>query len=196
MLHDTPGGTPPPPAARPTLDLLDALAPDDEDVRELAAEAGFDEPAWEVRREADRTAAAWIALHLRPDDPPADRAAALDGLEEEAVAAALPLCRAAHERFRLLRVARDGHRALLAAGPATPRAALEAATARLAAAHRAAAEASVEAALAACRAHGVARAVRFARRGEPWIDPEVEAEADEIFGRRSPPTPLTPRGPP
>lgn len=194
MLHDTtPGGTPPPPAARPSLALLDALAPDDEDVRELAAEAGFDEPAWEVRREADRETAAWIALHLRPEDPPARRAAALDRLLEAAIAAALPLCRTAHERFRLLRHARAERDALLAARG--PRAA-EAATARLATAHRAAAEAGVEAALRVCRAHGASRAIRFARRGEPWIDPEVEAEADEIFGRRPPPTPPTPRRPP
>lgn len=179
MLHDTPGGIPPPPAAKPTLELLDALAPDDEEVRELAAGAGFEEPAWEVRHDADREAAAWIALHVPPGGPA--RRATLARLLEAAIAAALPACREAQERFRLLRIARDEHRTLLATR--APAAAVAAARARLAEAYHAAAVAGIEAALAVRRVHGAERAIRFARRGEPWIDPEIEREADELFGR-------------
>jgi len=152
--------------ARPSLDLLRALAPDLREVLPLVGESDSEAPPHELRHEADRAMAERIR-HQVPSEPNAERAAALDSLLRPLLVDAIE----ASGR------AQDASAAARAEGGFWM-APIEARAASLA---DAAARSLVEAYVASERAEGAARAVRFARAGAAWQPFELRAEAEALF---------------
>ena len=160
--------------ARPTLELMRALAPDLRSVDMVAGAYGLELPDADFRDRVDAEAAEHIMNSIDPRPGP-ERTAQLRALLEPVVAAAVDAARASRRAWG---VVGEGRRRLAGAraegGDWT--AALEA---RLQAQELQAAELTMEAHLRAEEAEGVARAVSLARSGEPWSPrgPHADMEA-------------------
>ncbi len=155
-----PGGQ----AECPSMDRVCAVEPEMQEVLSAADSLGLDMPAADLRERMDEETARHIAEQVLPLSP-AERRTALDGLLALVVAAALQACgdavlasgRYAGALLNVERARREGGHWM---DPMEERAevlALEAGS-RLVAAHQRCQE-----------AHGVARAVMLARRGEAWM---------------------------
>lgn len=162
--------------ARPSLDLLRALAPDLREVLPLVDE--FDSAALphELRHEAERAMADRIR-HQVPSEPGAARAAALDTLLHPFLVNAIEASGRAQDAAAAARAARQRADAARTAGGFW----MAPIEARAASLGDAAARSLVEAYVESERAEGAARAVRFARAGEAWQPFELRAEAAALF---------------
>jgi len=161
---------------RPTLDLLRDIAPDARQVLNLADSFGFEPPAHDLRDGADAETAAFIALQV-PSGGPA-RMTALQELEKPVIRRAIDACREAQDAICRARIAAD---AVTAAEGGSgqlwlddPRQIAEAAAEQMAVL-------VLQAHARAEEAEGVARAVAFARRGDPWFPRDHAAETDELI---------------
>lgn len=150
-------------AARPWMERVCDVEPDVREVLFVADSLGLGMPAADLRDRVDEETARHIAEQVLPLAP-AERRLALDGLLAPVAAAALRACaEAARAAGRCAGALREVEQARQEGGhwmdPLEERAAalaLEAGTLLVAAHQR-------------CReAHGVARAVGLARRGETW----------------------------
>ena len=161
--------------ARPTLDLLRAIAPDVRELLSVAETFGLDVPEPDLRDRADAATAEDILNHLAGTGGTSQ--GSLDALLDPVVARAVAACRAAHD---VAADAADAQRILLVqtAGHEW----MEKLQERAEALTLKTAELLIEAHARVEEAEGVARAVGMARRGETWTprDPRVEAEA--LFG--------------
>lgn len=161
---------------RPTLDLLRDIAPDARQVLNLADSFGFEPPAHDLRDGADAETAAFIALQV-PSGGPA-RMTALQELEKPVLRRAIDACREAQDAIFRARIAADAVAAAKNGGDQlwrdNPRQIADVAAEQMAVfvlqAHARAEE-----------AEGVARAVAFARRGDPWLPRDQAAETDELI---------------
>jgi len=161
---------------RPTLDLLRDIAPDARQVLNLADSFGFEPPAHDLRDGADAETAAFIALQV-PSGGPA-RMTALQELEKPVLRRAIDACREAQDAIFRARIAADAVAAAKNGGDQlwrdNPRQIADVAAEQMAVfvlqAHAQAEE-----------PEGVARAVAFARRGDPWFPRDHAAETDELI---------------
>ena len=166
---------------RPTLELLREIAPDVREVSLVADTFGLEEPPHALRHEVDARTAEYIAGQV-PPEPGEARRAVLDGLLAPLVAAAVEACRASHDASLAAAAMRERQQAAEAVGsfwvePLRER--TDALTLR-------AAELLLEAHARCQEAEGAARAVGFARRGEPWRphDPREVGEWLIAAGKR------------
>ena len=166
---------------RPTLDLLREIAPDVREVSLVAETFGLEQPRHDLRHQVDARTAEYIADQV-PDEPGEARRALLDGLLAPLVAAAVEACRASHDASLAAASMRERQQAAEAVGSfwvASLRERTDALTLR-------AAELLLEAHARCQEAEGAARAVGFARRGEPWRphDPREVGEWLIAAGKR------------
>jgi len=167
------------PRRPPVLVSLEALYDLRPDVREvhLGAEAyGLHLPAWDVRDEANRAMAEYIVNHVRPE-PGLARRRELDMLLLPFLKRAIEACRQARnsgivasEAFRRLELAKQG-RGLVEAGVED----------RAYEQGEEAAGLFVAAHVTSEEALGIARAVDFAKRGEPWEPFDLRKEGALLF---------------
>lgn len=167
--------------ARPTLDLMREIAPDSREVSLWAEGFGLEEPPHDLRRRVDARTAKYIADQV-PPEPGEARRAALEALLAPLVEEAVRACRDAHDAA--LANAEAQRRRLEAATAGRPWA--EHLRGRADEAARRAAELLIEAHARCEEAEGAARAVDFARRGEPWRphDPREVGEWLIAAGKR------------
>ena len=163
--------------AKPSIDLIYEIEPDVRDVMLIAEAFGFEQPDLDARDDADRAMAERIAGMVLPEDPPERRKILNELLKpfiEGAVAACAQARRAAarsDETGQKLAAARmEGGYWLAPLEEAADGAAVEMARTR------------IEAYEAAGRAHGAARAIGLAGRGEPWRPFNAHEEAEALFG--------------
>jgi hypothetical protein len=162
--------------ARPTLDLLRAIAPDMREVLSMAETFDLDVPVPDQRGRVDADTAEYILNHFA--DASGTWQGALDEVLDPVVTRAVAACHAAYDvsvdaaaaRQVLLDAQMAGH---VWIAPLRQRA--EALTRKTAAL-------LIEAHARAEEAEGVARAVGLARRGEPWTPRDPMAEAEALFG--------------
>jgi len=165
---------------RPSLEVLREIAPDVREVLAIAEAFGLEAPVHDLRGQVDVETAAHIAAHIPLSDPPAVREAGLAAMIEPLVAAAIDACREAHDLSAEAAEAQQAFRLAERSGgywlePLRDRAETltERAVTLLVAAH-----ARVE------ETEGVARAVDFARHGEPWAPRDHDAETDALLAYR------------
>ena len=159
--------------AKPSIDLLSDIAPDSREADLIAEAFGFDGPDPEARSEADQAMAETIATTDLPTDPNARRAA-LNAMLKPIVERAIAAC--AEARQAALRSDEAGAKlanALMEGGywvapleAAVDHWAVESARLQLAA-HE-----------AAQAAHGAARAIEMAKRGEAWRPANLDEDLE------------------
>ncbi len=148
--------------ARPTLELLRELAPNGEEVLAIVATFGLPDPPADARARADADTAREI---IGDGVASAGSMGVLDRLVEATIARAIVLCWSARDASAAVAEARRQ----LAQAQKTGVGWLERRRSRVAILRTRAAGLVIEAHIAAEQAEGVARAVGFARRGEPWV---------------------------
>lgn len=160
----------------PSMELVFAIAPDSREVARVGEAFHLELPPHDLHRRADAETAAHIAETV-PALMPSERRAALDALLRPVAAGAVEACRhadragrqAAEAQERLLRAQAQGSSWL---------APLEEQADAL---FRQAAELLVLAHHRCQEARGVARAVGFARRGEPWVPFDLHAGTEALL---------------
>lgn len=162
--------------ARPTLDLMRALAPDVRILDTLAEAHGLDLPDLGFRDRVDAEAAEHILNNIEPL-PGANRTAQLRALVETVVVAAVDAARASRRAW----VAVDERRRRLAEGRRDGGVRIAALEARLQVQEVQAAEATIEAHLRVEEAEGIARAAQLALDGVTWTPRDVRADMDALL---------------
>ena len=165
--------------ARPTIELLRDIRPD---LRVLLANAdsfGFEPPSSMLQADADRETAAYIETETPRGARPS--AAFLGSLVQQVVARAVT---AAREAIAARAAATAAQQRAIVATEAGASAA-EWLQDRAATAMVRAAELGLMAHGAAEQAEGVARAVQFARQGQPWMARSAAADDDELIAMGS-----------
>jgi hypothetical protein len=165
--------------AKPSIELLIDVAPDSHGTELIAAVFGFDLPDPEGRSKADRAMAERIATGDLPADPKARRAA-LNAMLKPIVERAVAACAEWHQAAlrseeageKLARAQVEGGYWLEPLEDAANNCVLESARLRLAA-HE-----------AAQAAHGAARAIEMAKRGEAWRAANVDEDVDFIIAAK------------
>jgi hypothetical protein len=160
---------------RPTLDLLREIAPDVRQVLNLAEVFGIDPPVTDLRERTDAATAEHIANHVPADLPARDDV--LRGMQAEVVTSAVAAVRAARDAWSAEGVAQQS------VLDAQNGASFQLWPLKMRADHLAeqAAVLTLEARALSEQAEGVARAVGFALRDEPWTPRNVAAEAMTLF---------------
>lgn len=168
--------------ARPSLEVMRELAPDVREVLAIAEAFGMDTPAHDLRARVDEETAEHIAVHLASNDPPYVRTAFLDKLLDPLVAGTIEACREVRASWIEATRARDALHEAPSAGENWSGIAGQRADTLVgrAAAFLIIAHARVE------ETEGVVRAVGFARRGEPWVTRDHDAETDALLAYRWP----------
>jgi len=168
--------------ARPSLELMRELAPDVREIMAIAEAFGIETPAHDLRARVDEETAAHIAAHLVPSDPPWVRVSFLNQLLDSVVAGTIAACREAQTVWAEVTQVRDALQGAYETGVNRPGPEREQADALI----ERAATLLIEAHGRVEEAEGVARAVDFARRGEPWVPRDHEAETDALLAYRRP----------
>ena len=162
--------------AKPSLGLLYEIAPDVREVGLVAEAFGMEEPAAEIRDDADRQMSYAIKSRQWPQLA-AERDAALDALLKPLVERAIGACREAEKAARrsddaaekLVNAQTEGGYWLDPLEQASTLRATEAAALVL------------EAYVAFQQTSGAARAIRLAKSGEEWRPFDLETEAEQLF---------------
>jgi hypothetical protein len=162
--------------ARPTLDLLRAIAPDVREVLQVAESFAIDLPGPELRHDADERTAGHILNHVRPEPGP-ERRAMLQALLAPLVARAVEACRRAHDAS----VAATRATQLLITAQGEGGYWLLPLEEQATALCNEAAQLLVVAHVEAEAAEGAARAIGMAMRGEPWAPFSLRVEAEALF---------------
>ncbi|CAH2605940.1 conserved protein of unknown function (plasmid) [Rhodovastum atsumiense] len=162
--------------ARPSLELLHDLAPDSRRIDIIAEAFGLDKPPDGLRDQADRRTAELIQARV-PSGPDEARRAALDALLRPVLETAVAACRNAFKADQEAQQMQMQAAQALVAGSFSA----SGLQARADALTETAAELTLLAHQHAEEAFGVARAVDYARRGEPWVPLDVHAEAEALF---------------
>lgn len=162
--------------ARPTLDLLREIAPDVRQVLNLADAFGMEPPSHGLRDSTDAETASHVALHVPATGP--RRAAMLRDVEEPVIRRAVDACRAVQAAGRAAKAARA---TLLAAEASQASYDLDGLRQDADAAEEHAVVLLLQAHARAEEAHGVARAVGCARRGETWTPCDADADTDALI---------------
>jgi hypothetical protein len=161
---------------RPSIMLLHEIEPDVREVLNLAEAFQFAGPDLDLEHATDRETAAYIAEQILPAEPH-ELKVKLDALLQPVVEQAVEACRAAHAASKsAVQAQQKRHEATVGSGfwlgPLEARAtSLTEHAVRL-----------LIAAYDACQqAHGVSRAVWYARRGEPWRPFDATEEAERFL---------------
>ena len=161
---------------RPSIMLLHEIEPDVRELMNLAAAFQFTEPNLGVERAADQEAAAYIAEQILPAEPH-ELKLQLDALLQPVVDEAVEACRTAHAASKSAAAA---HEKLYGATVGTGYC-LGPLEARAASLTQHAVRLLIEAYNCCQRAHGVSRAVWYARRGEAWRPFDATEEAERFL---------------
>jgi hypothetical protein len=151
---------------RPSMTLLRELRPDPRVVLMQAEASGFELPPHDLRERTDLATAEYIGGDARIAGQ------FLDDLLQPVMARAVEAARRAGDAASAARVAQEAADASHASGYLKERAfEIGAQCVRL----------QLEAHILSEEAEGVARAVQYARRGEPWVPRDQEAEMDILL---------------
>lgn len=164
--------------ARPTLDLLYEIAPDDRVVGNVANAFSLDMAPPDYRDLADADAAEYIARQLPVAGPV--RESMLGELLAPVVAEAVAACRAAYDAASVADDAEQRYLAAQVAGGFW----LDPLRGRISELGLAMAELLVTAHARSEAAMGVGRAVEMARAGEAWSPRSIRKLEEEVFGYR------------
>ena len=162
--------------ARPTLALLQEIAPDVREVLAIADAFSLPPPPHDLRDTADADAAEHIANHAPAGGP--QRKAMLTEMLDRAVQPAVAAARAAHDAGADAAAAQQAVQRAKASGGFW----IEPLQERSGELGLRLAELMVMAHAQAEAAFGVARAVDLAHRGEPWTPYSSRASEAEVFG--------------
>jgi hypothetical protein len=161
---------------RPSIMLLHEIEPDVREVMNLAEAFQFTGPNLGLERAVDEETAAYIAEQILPAEPH-ELKVKLDALLQPVVDQAVEACRAAHAASKRAVAAHQTlHEATVGTGYS-----LGPLEARASSLTRQAVRLLIAAYDCCQQAHGVSRAVWYARRGEAWRPFDATEEAERFL---------------